>query len=717
MAASGDAISVLPGTYRLIPFLTTAGTGGQYCIQDLGKNLAIFGDNANTVLQCYGSDSSSTTYRDANVFNMTNTSSVVSNLKIDFYPNRTNNYSNAIFGANSGRCTYRNIFVENKSATAWSYVYDNSNTVFNIYNSIFKSNGHSTTDYSGAPIYYNCLFDYTPSRGTKNSSLTRAITSNDWDITTTLSSDLTNAGDIAILNPDGTRSHIGTRGGLYAWGESPTVSFGGTVATAINLLNSSTIVVTTGAHAPSGTVDVTVTNPDTQSATLTGSYTYEAITCGTDTVSRNGLTYGTVVGADGRCWLDRNLGATRVATAYNDTQAYGWYFQWGRLVDGHQMTTSLTTATKSTSDVPGHSRYITTNPAGDWRSPQNDNLWQGVNGINNPCPTDFRLPTSLEWTTWANSSGVTNYTNAYNSSLKLTTNGLRHLTAGAFYQQGIQSIYWSSDVSGSNAVKVFMSSTAFIQNGDYRAWGYGVRCIMETPQTASLTTTSSTNITEHEATLTATITAIGQDNPERMIEWGTTTGVYTGSCSAGTGGTGAYSCNITNLTPNITYYYRAKATNSAGTSYGDELSFQTLGLSDITITDPDPAIMTNTVNDGYITIDNGSITDTAQATTTVNVTVQDGIFQVELPQDTQITGDGSFNFQNFTAQNVTQTTKQEQPTSRAAVEIGIPNEQLNFSEDITLQIYVGTAFNTMEMDILYQNDGDPTWYTHTTPTC
>ncbi len=32
----------------------------------------------------------------------------------------------------------------------------------------------------------------------------------------------------------------------------------------------------------------------------------------------------------------------------------------------------------------------------DWRSPQNDNLWQGVNGINNPCPSGYRLPTEAE---------------------------------------------------------------------------------------------------------------------------------------------------------------------------------------------------------------------------------------------------------------------------------------------------------------------------------
>ena len=32
----------------------------------------------------------------------------------------------------------------------------------------------------------------------------------------------------------------------------------------------------------------------------------------------------------------------------------------------------------------------------DWRSPQSNNLWQGVNGVNNPCPGGYRLPTDAE---------------------------------------------------------------------------------------------------------------------------------------------------------------------------------------------------------------------------------------------------------------------------------------------------------------------------------
>jgi hypothetical protein len=54
-----------------------------------------------------------------------------------------------------------------------------------------------------------------------------------------------------------------------------TVTIGGSAATSVTVTNATTIAATTPAHAV-GAVDVTVTNPDTQSATLTNGYTYQA---------------------------------------------------------------------------------------------------------------------------------------------------------------------------------------------------------------------------------------------------------------------------------------------------------------------------------------------------------------------------------------------------------------------------------------------------------
>ena len=170
-----------------------------------------------------------------------------------------------------------------------------------------------------------------------------------------------------------------------------------------------------------------------------------ATACG-ESYTQGGLIYGTVQGSDGKCWLDRNLGATQVATASNDSASYGWLFQWGRGADGHQIRTSQVTSTPSSTDVPGHDFFI--HGAGynaDWRDPRNDNLWQGVNGINNPCPAGFRLPTKQEWTTLVISAGITNSVTAFDSVLKLPLGGYRgHV--GNYLDEYLYCYYWSSTV-------------------------------------------------------------------------------------------------------------------------------------------------------------------------------------------------------------------------------------------------------------------------------
>lgn len=190
------------------------------------------------------------------------------------------------------------------------------------------------------------------------------------------------------------------------------------------------------------------------------------------------IKYNEVLGADGKCWLDRNLGATQKATAFNDTAAYGWLYQWGRLTDGHQITTSGTTTILSSSNTPGHANFITISASPyDWRSPQNNALWQGVSGTNNPCPTGFRLPTKSEWATLVTAAGITNYTTAFNSSLKLTTGGYRH-TGGTFSGQGSNGFYWSSDLNTTFAHNLWFTLTSVKPDSyNFRAYGIAVRCV------------------------------------------------------------------------------------------------------------------------------------------------------------------------------------------------------------------------------------------------
>ncbi|MCP4596812.1 FISUMP domain-containing protein, partial [Neptuniibacter sp.] len=128
-----------------------------------------------------------------------------------------------------------------------------------------------------------------------------------------------------------------------------------------------------------------------------------------------------VTSVSGKTWMDRNLGASQVATSSTDVAAYGDLYQWGRVTDGHEKRTSSTTSTLSSSDTPGHGYFITSNSSPyDWRSPKNDMLWQGVNGINNPCPGGYRLPTKAEWEDEIGDWISPDAAGAFASPLKLT---------------------------------------------------------------------------------------------------------------------------------------------------------------------------------------------------------------------------------------------------------------------------------------------------------
>ena len=180
----------------------------------------------------------------------------------------------------------------------------------------------------------------------------------------------------------------------------------------------------------------------------------------------------------GKIWMDRNLGASQGATSLTDAASFGDLYQWGRGTDGHEKRTSVTTNTLSSSDVPGDAIFITTTN-GDWRSTKNDILWQGLYGINNPCPSGYRLPTYAEWvtesTSWTNKTAA----GAFASPLKLPMAGYRRETDGSLSNASTWGFYNSSTVDGANfRILFFISSFAGVGGGS-RADGRSVRCIKD----------------------------------------------------------------------------------------------------------------------------------------------------------------------------------------------------------------------------------------------
>ena len=148
----------------------------------------------------------------------------------------------------------------------------------------------------------------------------------------------------------------------------------------------------------------------------------------------------------GRVWMDRNLGASRVAQSNLDTLAYGDYFQWGRLDDLHQNSDSGERLDEfSSTDIPGHGDFITsTSAAADWRSPLNDDLWQPETRINLPAPKGWRIPSTQEWLdetlTWTSGNPIDDM---FNSFLKLTRSGWRAHT-GIFTRVGSDRVIYNT---------------------------------------------------------------------------------------------------------------------------------------------------------------------------------------------------------------------------------------------------------------------------------
>jgi hypothetical protein len=143
------------------------------------------------------------------------------------------------------------------------------------------------------------------------------------------------------------------------------------------------------------------------------------------------VTYGIVTNIPGeitKCWISSNLGADHQASAVaDDTEpSAGWYWAFNRMQGfKHDGTTR-------TPNIP-------------WVTSIDENLdWQAAN---DPCALElgggWRIPTSAEWTNVDAGGGWNNWTDAWNSALKLHGSGYIGWD-GPLYGRGSNGDFWSS---------------------------------------------------------------------------------------------------------------------------------------------------------------------------------------------------------------------------------------------------------------------------------
>ena len=180
-------------------------------------------------------------------------------------------------------------------------------------------------------------------------------------------------------------------------------------------------------------------------------------------------TYGTVTNIPGeltKCWITSNLGADHQATAVSDaTEASaGWYWQFNKK-QGYKH--DGTTRTPNTTWIGSISE------SSDWTI------------ANDPCRiemgSNWRIPTSTEWTNVDASGAWTYWNGPWDSALKMHAAGFLDYSDGSLYDRGDYGFYWSSTQSDATNgwILFFYGGGSNADSNFDKADGLSTRCIRD----------------------------------------------------------------------------------------------------------------------------------------------------------------------------------------------------------------------------------------------
>ncbi|MCJ7449862.1 MAG: T9SS type A sorting domain-containing protein [Bacteroidales bacterium] len=224
--------------------------------------------------------------------------------------------------------------------------------------------------------------------------------------------------------------------------------------------------------------------------------------------------------------------------------------------------------------------------------------WYAITDSRNICPTGWYVPNDGDWkllTTFLGGESVaggklketgtthwtTPNTKATNETGFTALPGGWHRWDGTFNDLGKIS-YWQSmsEYNSSNgwtrAMYYNYSDASRTYSG--KKGGFPVRCLKATAP--MVITSPVTSITTSSAVIGGITSYGGSAVTDRGVYFGRYQNPVTNGIKLTQGtGEGSFSGSILGLIPNTTYYVRAYAINSLGTSYGEELSFKTNPLT------------------------------------------------------------------------------------------------------------------------------------------
>ena len=179
-------------------------------------------------------------------------------------------------------------------------------------------------------------------------------------------------------------------------------------------------------------------------------------------------------------------------------------------------------------------------------------------------------------------SGTTSYTDSVANSVSSVTvtptaneshatievNGTAVASGGASGDIGLR--------VGDNAITILVTA----QDGTTDTYTVTVTRAAAPTSTPTVITSAATTAATTSATLNGDLTALGTAASVIVsFEWGTSTSYGSETTAQSISAMGTFSANLTGLSANTTYHFRAKAVGAGSAAYGDDMSFTTTARS------------------------------------------------------------------------------------------------------------------------------------------